>query len=371
MSCANCSNPSCPSCESCECPQLADQRTQRVLAGRVVIRTRTVSAADAIESDDDVIDVVAAGVVLTLPDDPVPLKPYRIVANGGAVSLVDSAGNAIGTVPAGTSRDFLFSDCLCRWVGDCCGDAGPVDLEDLIGPQGIAGLTGALGPQGVAGLVGAVGPIGVAGLVGLIGPQGIAGLIGEIGIPGIAGIVGPQGVAGLVGAIGLSGPTGATGPAGPAGPAGATGATGAAGGVLAFSEFYALMPPDNPGAGSVDPDEAVEFPNNGPTDGVIVRTGPDTFLLPAIGVYRVTFQASVAEAGQLLVSVNGDDVLKSVVGRATGTTQIVGSSLIQTTSVNSILEIKNPAGNSTALSLTPIAGGTRPVSANLVIEQIA
>ena len=270
------------------------------------------------------------------------------------------------------------NNCNSNDCASCAKKRPGVTLTDLIGPQGVQGLTGAIGPQGVAGLVGAIGPGGVAGLVGLIGPQGIAGLIGSIGIQGIQGLVGTQGIAGtigLAGATGATGPTGSAGegtpgPAGGTGAAGATGATGASGeDVLAASEFFALMPPDN--AATVAPGTAVDFPQDGPTDGEIVRTGPDTFLLPEIGTYRVTFQASVAEAGQLIVALNGADVSRTVVGRATGTSQIVGSTLIETTSVNSILEIRNPAGNAAALTLTPLAGGTRPVSANLVIERLA
>jgi hypothetical protein len=60
----------------------------------------------------------------------------------------------------------------------------------------------------------------------------------------------------------------------------------------------------------------------------------------------------------------------TVVGRATGTSQIAGMSLVTTTVINSQLTVRNPAQNSTALTITPIAGGTRPVSAHLVIMQI-
>jgi len=45
-------------------------------------------------------------------------------------------------------------------------------------------------------------------------------------------------------------------------------------------------------------------------------------------------------------------------------------SLVTTSVTNSILTIRNPAGNSTALTITPLAGGTRQVSASLVITRI-
>lgn len=76
------------------------------------------------------------------------------------------------------------------------------------------------------------------------------------------------------------------------------------------------------------------------------------------------------EAGQLILTLNGADLAYTVVGRATGASQITGMAIVTTTVINSILIARNPAGNSTALTITPLAGGTRPVSAHLVITQI-
>lgn len=147
------------------------------------------------------------------------------------------------------------------------------------------------------------------------------------------------------------------------------GPTGPAGGVLDFADFFALMPPDN--AATVAPGTDVSFPQEGPTSsGTITRTGPSTFNLAEIGVYQVLFQVSVTEGGQLILTLNGADLAYTVVGRETGTSQIVGMAIVQTTVINSILTVRNPAGNSTALTITPLAGGTRPVSAHLVITQI-
>ena len=70
------------------------------------------------------------------------------------------------------------------------------------------------------------------------------------------------------------------------------------------------------------------------------------------------------------MTLNGADLDYTVVGRATGTSDIIGMSIVTTTSVNSVLTVRNPAGNSTALTITPLAGGTRPVSAHLVITQL-
>ena len=180
-------------------------------------------------------------------------------------------------------------------------------------------------------------------------------------------------------AIGIPGPTGPTGPAGgPTGSTGSTGPTGAtwatepigpSGGVLNFADFYALMPPDN--AATVAPGTDVSFPQDGPNSGTgITRTGDDSFNLADIGTYQVLFQVSVTEAGQLELTLNGDALEYTVVGRATGTSQIIGTALVTTTSINSILTVRNPADKAAALTITPLAGGTEPVSAHLVILQI-
>ena len=177
---------------------------------------------------------------------------------------------------------------------------------------------------------------------------------------------------GLPGPRGPRGPMGEPGPAGPQGTGGETGHAGPqgeAGGVLNYADFYALMPPDN--SATVAPSTDVSFPQDGPNSGSgIVRTGPDSFNLTEIGTYQILFQVSVTEAGQFILTLNGEDLAYTVVGRATGTSQIVGMAIVTTTTINSILTVRNPAGNAAALTITPLAGGTRPVSAHLVITQI-
>jgi hypothetical protein len=190
----------------------------------------------------------------------------------------------------------------------------------------------------------------------------IQGPAGPQGPPGSDGANGPPGPPGPTGATGSAGAPGAVGPTGPTGPAGS-------GGVIAFGDFFALMPPDN--AETVAPGTDVSFPQDGPSSsGTIARTGPSSFNLATIGTYQVVFQVSVDEAGQFILTLNGADLAYTVVGRATGTDQIVGTYLVTTTVINSILTVRNPAGNSTALTITPLAGGTRPVSAHLTIMQI-
>ena len=267
------------------------------------------------------------------------------------------------------------------------GPQGPVGETGPVGPQGPAGVAGPAGPQGPAGVAGPVGPQGPAGEVGPIGPQGpsgVAGPAGPQGPVGIAGPVGPQGPVGEAGPVGPQGPVGETGPIGPQGPAGETGPIGPqgpvgetgpvgpqgpAGGVLNYADFYALMPPDN--SATVAPGTDVSFPQDGPNSGSgIARTGASSFNLAEIGTYQVLFQVSVTEAGQLILTLNGEDLAYTVVGRATGVSQIVGMAIVETTVINSVLTVRNPEGTAAALTITPLAGGTRPVSAHLVIIQI-
>lgn len=192
------------------------------------------------------------------------------------------------------------------------------------------------------------------------GPAGETGPVGPQGPSGIAGPAGPQDPAGVAGPIGPQGPTGEAGPIGPQGPAG---------GVLNYADFFALMPPDN--AATVAPGTDVSFPQDGPNNGSgITRSGPSSFNLAEIGTYQVLFQVSVTEAGQLILTLNGEDLAYTVAGRATGVSQIVGMAIVETTVINSVLTVRNHEGTAAALTITPLAGGTRPVSAHLVITKI-
>jgi hypothetical protein len=85
----------------------------------------------------------------------------------------------------------------------------------------------------------------------------------------------------------------------------------------------------------------------------------------------VSFEVPVTQAGQLELTLNGTALPYTVVGRATGTSEIVGDSLlIDVTTVSSSLAVVNPSGESTALTITPLAGGTAPASASLVVQKL-
>ena len=190
-----------------------------------------------------------------------------------------------------------------------------------------------------------------------------------LGATGPTGPTGPQGIEGATGPTGPQGIEGATGPTGPTGPQGIEGATGPAGAIANFANFYALMPSDN--TATVAPGSDVSFPQDGPTSATtITRTSTTTFNLADIGTYQVYFSVPVTEAGQLELTVNDTPIAYTVVGRATGTSDISGMFLITTPTENSVLTVRNPADNTTALTITPSSGGTQPVSAHLVINQL-
>lgn len=238
---------------------------------------------------------------------------------------------------------------------------GPAGPQGPQGPQGPAGEQGPRGPQGVQGVTGPTGPQGP------IGPQGPAGEVGPQGPQGLTGAQGPAGPQGPQGPTGATGATGATGPQGETGPQGPQGIPG---GVLSYADFYALMPPDNAATVCIGTD--VAFPQNGTIANTnIGRLNDNTFLLAEAGTYLVTFNVPVTEAGQLVLTLNGAELPYAVFGRATGTSDIGGTTLITTTATNSTLTVRNPASNTSALTITPNAGGTLPVTAHLTIVQIA
>lgn len=229
--------------------------------------------------------------------------------------------------------------------------SGHGDVEPSIDAATLMGMT----PEQLRGAKGDTGPAGPAGSDGAAGP---------------AGAVGPAGPTGPTGPAGPAGPRGPAGPTGAAGPAGATGATGPAG-VNQAAQFYALMPPDN--ASPVPPGGDVDFPQDGPSTAgtAITRASADAFSLPEAGVYRISYQVSVTEPGQLVLALDGNELAYTVAGRATGPSQITATVLVETTAPHTVLSLRNPASSSTALTVTPLAGGTEPASALLLIERVA
>ena len=195
-------------------------------------------------------------------------------------------------------------------------------------------------------------------------PRVPAGATGATGATGSA--TGPTGSTGATGTGGgPTGPTGATGPVG--GPTGATGSTGPAGSASSFSQFFASMPSDN--AAPIAAGAAIAFPSAGPSNGAATALTTSTFTIAAAGSYEVNWQVSVTEAAQSQLAVGGAGLPDTVVGRATGTDQMVGSTII-TVGAGAVLSVINPAGN-TSFTVTPSAGGTHVVTATLSIKRLA
>jgi hypothetical protein len=252
----------------------------------------------------------------------------------------------------------------------CCGQRGARGRPGVIGKTGGVGKLGATGHIGSTGAAGPQGPGGTTGDVGAAGSNGAPGTAGSDGAPGTAGSDGAPGTDGTDGTDGAPGTNGTTGSDGAPGTAGADGPPGPTGpsGTAEYAEFFALMPGDN--AATVAAGARVQFPQDGPKTSSIVRLTSSTFQLNNVATYRVSFVVSVTEAGQLELQLNGVALAYTVAGRATGASQIAGEALVTTPAANAVLGIMNPAGNTPALTITPLAGGAAPVSASLIIQKL-
>ncbi len=133
---------------------------------------------------------------------------------------------------------------------------------------------------------------------------------------------------------------------------------------MGYDSFFALKPGDN--AATIALGAPVLFPQDGNTDGLgsVTRTAPGIFRFNVTGKYLVMFVVSVTEAGQLVITLSGTELSDCYFGRATTGTQIVGQKIISVTP-GILLEIRNPAANAAALTITSAAGGTEPVCAQL------
>ena len=234
------------------------------------------------------------------------------------------------------------------------------------GPKGDKGDKGEKGDKGNNGEKGDKGNNGEKGDKGNNGEKGDTGNNGEKGDNGNNGEKGEKGDKGDKGNNGEKGDKGNNGEKGDKGDKGNNGLS------VSFSsaDFFALMPGDN--GASIAAGADLSFPQNGPTFGTdVIRLGPSSFTLVSVGIYQVMFQVSITESGQLCIVLNAGQNPTTVVGRATGTSQLVGICLVQTVLPGSILSIRNPLGEPIALTATPVAGGTNPVSAHLVITRLA
>ena len=140
--------------------------------------------------------------------------------------------------------------------------------------------------------------------------------------------------------------------------------------MLGYASFYALMPSDNPDP--IAPGGDVAFPSNGPIGTTsVTRDGDSAFTLVEAGTYFVSFVVSATESGQLVLTLNGEELPYTRVGRDSGGAQIVNTTIITTTEDGAVLTVRNPDAAFDTLSLTENAGGSVPVSAQLVILRLA
>lgn len=143
---------------------------------------------------------------------------------------------------------------------------------------------------------------------------------------------------------------------------------------------------------SVAAGSAVNFPRaSAPAVGGIAINNPGAaqtnnteFILPSVGTYRVTWHISVDEPvqwslwistgpnpvpGGLFVELSAASGAPASVGQSTGTAQLVGDVVFRNSVANSAIQIRNYASPS-AVTVTPLPGGTRAQAVSLIIQRL-
>jgi hypothetical protein len=147
--------------------------------------------------------------------------------------------------------------------------------------------------------------------------------------------------------------------------------------IVNFAEFLHDNTTDNAPIAVGAPFRFGSAPGPASTGTTITQLSPSRFPLGPIGKYRVTWDASVTEAGQMALALSDlpvpavpTEVARTRRGRATGTSQIIGNLFIQTTFANARLELWNSSGSAAALTPTPNAGGAAAAWTNITIQQV-
>ena len=138
---------------------------------------------------------------------------------------------------------------------------------------------------------------------------------------------------------------------------------------------------------------AINFPRPAvpATGGIVINnigvTQADNteFLLPAQGVYRVSWLISVTATAQFSLwigllagqaaggqfqPITVNNGVPSQSGQATGTEQFFGDTIFATPFVNAVIQVRNYA-SSAAVTVTPVPGGTQAQSVVLNIMRLA
>jgi hypothetical protein len=130
---------------------------------------------------------------------------------------------------------------------------------------------------------------------------------------------------------------------------------------------------DNPDP--IEPGNAVNFPSPliNPYGSIQRVTGSTTqFTLPAGSVFEITFQVTVQNTGELVIVLNGSELLMTVVGKS-GNGSIIGMSIVSTPfGASSTLSINNPStATAGGLNIDAATGSlTQPLSCHLIIKQL-
>jgi hypothetical protein len=290
------------------------------------------------------------------------------------------------------------------------GPSGPTGSQGSKGDSGSGspGPTGPPGPIGFKGDAGPTGPKGTNGNDGLIGPTGPTGPEGNVGPTGSKGDIGPTGPPGF----GTVGAKGDPGPAGPTGPAGTV--------TREYASFFGIANgdisndyPDPITVSATGPSEAsgsaLNFPRLAvPTFGGITinnvgtnQTDNTEFILPSVGVYRVTWHATTVEPVQWCLWISTDDLgnviapfsadglfspfivdntgnysqsgtfIPSQIGQSASNAQITGDTTFLNPVAGAAIQIRNYSSGESGLSsvtIDPLAGGIRGQSVVLTIE---
>jgi len=106
----------------------------------------------------------------------------------------------------------------------------------------------------------------------------------------------------------------------------------------------------------------------------ITAIDASSFNLAAVGSYEVSWSVQTTEVGQWQIELNGTALANTVLvdqNPTAGGHPVSGTFLITTVTPNSVLAIINPAGNSTALTITPADGAeTHANSPTLTIAMV-
>jgi hypothetical protein len=132
----------------------------------------------------------------------------------------------------------------------------------------------------------------------------------------------------------------------------------------------------NDNSEEIEPGSSVNFPNPSINPyGIIQRNGTskNSFTLPAGGVFEITFQVVTQNTGELVVVLNGQEQLMTIVGKSDGGL-LVGVSIISTPLlIDSVLSINNPSTSTQGgLKIDKSTGAlSKPLSCHLIIKQLA